>query len=69
MRDEENGGYMRGEPVYHSCSFKDLLVGEEFYLTFDRYTIDVFWRGKTGESEHTQEEVSFPGLQVFALNR
>lgn len=65
--------FVRKEPIYHSCMFRDLIVGPSFYLAFDSYSIDVFWNSQEnyigGTSDHTEEEVNFPGLELFSLKR
>ena len=62
----KDGRVERKDPIYHGCTFKDILVGPDFYLAFDSYSIDVFWNSQSqqfpGKTEHTREQVNFPGL-------
>ena len=62
--------YVQSSPKYHPCTFKDLIIGTDFYLAFDKYSIDVFWMEKAQgliDDEYVREEVNFAGLEVFAL--
>lgn len=35
--------FVKKEPIYHQCNFEELIVTDEYYLAFNRHSLDIFW--------------------------
>ena len=59
--------YVAKEPLYHECSFSDVIASDNFYLGFNKNSIDLFWNPSPGAVTEVTRHFNIPGLESFFL--